>query len=263
MPSIIVCIKQVPDTQKALFDPKTGVIKRDCAENIMNPDDYHAIEMALEIRDAFGGQITVLTMGPDHAADVLAEAYAYGVDRCVLLSDRCFAGSDSLATSRIISRAISGLGGFDIILTGREAIDGNTGHVSYQVSEFLGIPLITQIHKFEITGGHAVIERLYGHEYQTIRVRMPLLLSVGKNANRVRAPRLVDMKTCFNRPIETVTAQDIGGTGNQYGASGSPTVVIDTEIFSHARHKETLSGTLNEKVDGIIHTMKKLNVLRY
>ncbi len=263
MLSILVCIKQVPDTQKALFDPRTGSIDRSAAGNIMNPDDLHALEMALSVGDDYDAIITALTMGPPQAADVLSEAYALGVDRGVLISDPRFAGSDSLVTGKILSRAIEKLGPFDIIMTGCEAIDGNTGHVGYQLSEFLRIPLLTQIHKFHISSGQAIIERLYGHEYQKIRVALPLLITVGKTANRVRIPRLADIRNCADRAVRIMTMDDIGGGENEYGAAGSPTVVIDTEIFSHKREREFFTGTIDDKVDNLIHKLKKQNILRY
>ena len=263
MLSIMVCIKQVPDTQKARFDARTGVIDRNVADNILNPDDLHALEMALAIKDEGGASITALTMGPPQAADVLCEAYALGADRGVLISDPRFAGSDSLVTSRILSRAITKLGNFDIIITGCEAIDGNTGHVGYQLSEFLRIPLLTQIHRFQVSADRAIIERLYGHEYQKIRVDLPILVAVGKTANRVRVPRLADIRTCADRSVTTLTMDDIGGTAEEYGIAGSPTMVIETEVFSHKRGREVLPGSLDEKVDGLIHRLKKQNILRY
>ena len=167
--------------------------------------------MALSIRDRYGAAITAVTMGPPHAADVLDEAYALGVDSCVLVSDPAFAGSDSLVTSKTLSRAIRKIGAFDIVITGCEAIDGNTGHVGFQLSEYLGMPLITQVHKFDVADGHAVIERLYGHEYQKIRVEFPLLLAVGKNSNRVRIPRLADIYACFDKKITALSMKDLGG----------------------------------------------------
>ena len=189
MLSIAVCIKQVPDTQKARFDPKTGTIDRNGTESIMNPDDLHAIEMALSIRDRYGAAITAVTMGPPHAADVLDEAYALGVDSCVLVSDPGFAGSDSLVTSKTLSRAItearerstsSSPGARPSTAT--PAMSGSSCPSTWACRSS------AQIHKFDVADGHAVIERLYGHEYQKIRVEFPLLLAIGKNSNRVRIP---------------------------------------------------------------------------
>ncbi|TFH40199.1 MAG: electron transfer flavoprotein beta subunit/FixA family protein [Chrysiogenales bacterium] len=262
MLSLIVCIKQVPDAHKVRISGRNGDIDRAGADNILNPDDLHAIETALSLRDAYGGRITALTMGPPQAADVLYEAYALGVDDCVLVSDPAFAGSDTLATSRVLSRAVTLLAPFDIIVTGREAIDGNTGHVGYQLSEFLSVPLITRIHDIRIESSHAVIERTYGHEHQNIRVSLPVLLSIGRNENRVRTPRLADISLSADRGITRFGLDDIGGSAAEYGGAGSPTIVIDTEIFTHVRGRETLAGSLDEKVDQLIHRLKKDDVLR-
>lgn len=263
MLSIIVCVKQVPDTQKAVFDPKTGAIDRSATDNIMNPDDRHALEMALALKDSHGATLCALTMGPPHADEVLYEACALGADRGVLLSDPRFAGADSLATSRALSRAIERLGPFDIIVTGREAIDGNTGHVAYQLSEFLDAPLVSQIHRIRIDGAHAIIERQYGHEYQTIRCPLPALLSVGSRDNRVRHPRLADIAAGAVQPIRRMTMDDIGGSESDYGASGSPTIVIGAELFSHTRGREALPGGTAEKVEALVHRLKKHSILRY
>ena len=263
MLSILVCVKQVPDAGRAVFDAKTGVIDRASAGNIVNPDDLHALETALSIKDAGGARVTALSMGPPRAREALYEAAAYGADRCVLLCDPRFAGSDSLATSRALARAIRKLGPFDLIVTGREAIDGNTGHVSYQLSELLGLPLVTRIHRFHIENGRATIERLYGHEYQKIRAALPLLFAVGRNDNRVRFPRLADIGACAGTDITTLSMDDIGGTEDEYGAAGSPTVVVRTEPFGHRRTRESLAGGTGEMADALIHRLKKHGILRY
>jgi electron transfer flavoprotein alpha/beta subunit len=263
MLSIVTCIKQVPDTQRAVFDPATGALVRSMTGNIMNPDDLHALETALTLRDACGGSITAVSMGPPQAADVLREAYAFGVDRCVLITDQRFAGSDSIVTGRILSRAITRLGAFDVVVTGFEAIDGNTSHVSFQLSEYLSMPLITQIHSIQVAGGHAVIERLYGHEFQKIRVSLPICIAAGRGSNRVRIPSLADINTCEEREIAVLTMDDIGGSEDEYGVAGSPTVVIETETFSHVRGREQLDGTVQEKADLLVQRMKKHNILRY
>lgn len=261
MLSIITCIKQVPDTQRARMSG--GDVDRSGGDNIMNPDDLHAIEMSLSLRDLYGGTITAVTMGPHQAGDVLYEAYALGVDRCILITDPAFAGSDTLATSRVLARAVALLGAFDIVVTGREAVDGNTGHVGYQLAEFLSVPHITGIHGIRISDGHAEIERLYGHEYQSIRVRLPVLLAIGRDVNRVRTPRLCDIALSEEKTITSMGLAEIGGSVEDYGAVGSPTRVIATELFSHERGREHLSGSLDEKVEQLIMRLKKNEILRY
>jgi electron transfer flavoprotein beta subunit len=263
MLSIIVCIKQVPDTQKEVFDVRTGAIDRNNTVSIMNPDDLHALETALSLKDDCEAHVTAVTMGPPRAEDVLAEAYALGVDRCAHVCDTRFAGSDSLVTSKILARAITFLGRFDLVITGCEAIDGNTAHVGFQLSEFLKVPLLTQIHEFTIEKDCAVVERLYGHEYQKIKVKLPLLLAINKNSNSVRIPRLADIRTSSDKEITLITMEDIEGSEEEYGTAGSPTVVIETELFSHTRGREVLSGNLNEKVEQLVHKLKMHNLLRY
>lgn len=260
---IIVCIKQVPDTHKVKVDSENSTLIRGSIENKINPDDLHAIEMALYLKGKYNSIITVITMGPLHAEDVLREAFSLGADKAVLISDSRFAGSDSLITSKILSRAISKLGRYDIVITGVEAIDGNTSNVGYQLSEFLNIPLITQIHAIEIKDDIAVIERLYGHEYQKIKVGLPILLAVDKDANRVRFSRLVDIKTSFEKDFTLITMDDIGGIEDEYGLKGSPTMVLKTESFFHKREHELIDGSLNEKIETFIHKLKKHNILRY
>ncbi|MCP4137869.1 MAG: electron transfer flavoprotein subunit beta/FixA family protein [bacterium] len=263
MLKIIVCVKQVPDTSKVKINPKNGTLIRESIENIMNPDDRHAMETALCLKERYGGTITAITMGPPQAEDVLREAFAMGADDALLITDKRFAGSDSLVTSNILSKVIKKSGKFDIIVTGVEAIDGNTSNVGFQLSEFLGIPLITQIHKIEIQNSSALIERLYGHEYQQIKIDLPILLAVNKDINKVRFSSLQGLNFCFDKEIKRITMDDIGGTEDEYGLKGSPTIVLEYDSFVHKREQEIIEGTLNEKVDGLIHKLKKHNILRY
>ncbi len=263
MLKIIVCIKQVPGTGKVRIDNETGVLKREESDNIINPDDLHALELALYIKEYYESHITAITMGPSSAEDVLYDAYALGVDKCILLSDSLFTGADTYATSLTLTRAIEKLGRFDIILTGMTAIDGNTSHVGYQMAEFLEVPLITQINDIEIIGDYAVIKRLYGHEYQKISVGFPMILSADKETNIVRFPKFSNINSCFEKKIITMGAEDLGGSEDDYGLKGSPSIVIKTESFKHKRKQEQITGELEEKVDKFIAILKKHNILKY
>ena len=182
---IIVCIKQVPITDRVSFDWKNGgVLIRDNVESIMNPDDLHAIELALQLKEQYGGEIVAISMGPSQAEEILREALAFGVDKCVLITDEKFKGSDTLATTKILYNSIMKLGKFDIIMTGFKTIDGGTAQVSYQLAERFNIPHITKIHKIEIKDNTVIVDRLYGHEYQKVKTNLPVLLSVkSKSAN--------------------------------------------------------------------------------
>jgi electron transfer flavoprotein beta subunit len=263
MLNIIVCIKQVPKTSNVEMYRATGTLNRKETENIINPDDLHALELALYLKEYYTSFLTVLTMGPDNAEDILYEAYAMGADKCVLLSDERFMGADTYATSLTLSRAIKKLGDFDLVLTGMTAIDGNTSHVGYQLSEFLNIPIVTQINDIEIIEKNAVIKRLYGHEYQKIQVDLPILVASDKETNRVRFPKFSDINLCFDKEIFRMNLEDLGGTENDYGLKGSPSIVIDAESFKHKRKHKRIDGNLDEKVDQFISTLKKQNILKY
>jgi len=267
MVNIVCCIKQVPNTDNVKFDWSKGSLIRTNIENILNPDDIHAIELALQIKEAAGGKITVITMGPLQAEEVLREAYSYGADRCVLISDPAFAGSDTLVTSKILHRAIKKLetksDKVDIIVTGFETLDGNTSQVSYQLSEFLLYPHFTKVHKIDIQGRIAIIERLYGHEYQKVKVNLPILIAATRENNKVRYPTLLGIKTCFEKKIEILTMKDIGGTEDEYGLKGSPTITLKGEITEHKRKREVFEGSIDEKIDKLIAKLKKYELVKF
>lgn len=264
MLKIAICIKQVPNSDNVKFNWKKGALIRKNIENMLNPDDYHAIELGLQLKERYGGEITVLTLGPQHAEEVLREAYAFSCDKCVLITDPVFAGSDSLITSKILYKTINKLGKFDVILTGFETTDGNTSQVSYQLSEFFAYPHLTQIKSVDVQLEEKIIiaERLYGHEYQKIRSPLPVIIACNRETNVVRYPKLKDIKHAFEKPITIITSNDIDGDTEQYGASGSPTKTIQGEITVHKRKKEVFKGDLDEKVDETIKKLKKYGIIK-
>ncbi|MCP4760781.1 MAG: electron transfer flavoprotein subunit beta/FixA family protein [archaeon] len=262
MLNIIVCIKQVPNTDKVNFDWKKGALIRNIDDNIMNPDDYHAIELALQLKEEYQGKISIITMGPPQAEDVLKEAYSLGdVDECILVTDPRFAGSDTHVTTKILNRTIKKIGDFDIIITGFETIDGNTSQVSYQLAEIFDIPHITQSHNVSIENNNAIIERLFGHEYQKVKVKLPILIAVKRGSNTVRHPKLVNIKKSIQKEIKILKMEDIGGNEEEYGIMGSPTITIEGEIISHKRKKQEFEGTPDEKIDQLILKLKKYGFL--
>jgi electron transfer flavoprotein beta subunit len=254
----------VPKTDNVQFDWKQGKLIRDKIENMINPDDIHAIEVALQLRDKYEGTITAITMGPPQAEEILREAFALGVDDCVLITDPAFAGSDTLITTRVLERAIRTLGQFDVLLMGFESIDGSTAQVSYQLAEAFNIPHITQHHSitFDPSNNTMLIDRIFGHEFQKIRVSPPLLIATKRNANTVRFPSLKDIKYCFEKPIQKMTIAEIGGKPAEYGLQGSPTITIEGEVVSHTRKHEVLSGSIEEKVENLVQRLKKYEILR-
>lgn len=186
----VVCVKQVPDTANVTADAMTpeGTVNRAALPTIFNPEDLHALEVALDVRDRFGGTVTVLSMGPPKAADVLRDCLYRGADRAILLTDRRAAASDTLATSYIISQAIRTIGKYDIVFCGRQAIDGDTAQVGPQTAEKLGIPQVTYLETIESIDGDDVarIRRNVGNGWELVEVKLPVLVTVLDTANNPR-----------------------------------------------------------------------------
>jgi len=187
----IVCVKQVPDTANITAEAmkEDGTVNRAALPTIFNPEDLHALEMALEIRDLYGGTVTALTMGPPKAADVLRDCLYRGADRAILLTDRRAAASDTLATSYILAQAIRTIGRYDFVFCGRQAIDGDTAQVGPQCAEKLGIPQITYLEKLvKLQGDRVQIRRNFGHGWEIVDGPLPLLVTVIESANEPRPP---------------------------------------------------------------------------
>ncbi len=185
----IVLVKQVPDTRHITGEvmTKDGTMNRSALPAVINPEDLNALEMALQVRERYGGQVTVVTMGPPQAAEVLREALYRGADRVVLLTDRKFAGADTLATSYALHCAVRKLGRFDLVLCGRQAIDGDTAQVGPQVAEKLGLPQITYAGSIlQLDGDHIVAQRALDSGTETVTCTLPCLLTVVSSANQPR-----------------------------------------------------------------------------
>ena len=175
---VIVCVKQVPDTAEVRINPETNTLMRDGVPSIINPYDMHAIEAGLYIREKAGGKVTVVTMGPPQAETALREAISMGADDAVLLTDRAFAGSDTWATAYTLAKAVEHLGA-DVILCGKQAIDGDTAQVGPEMAEFLDIPHIAYVRKIEeIEDNRIVVQRLMDDGYDVIESSLPVLLTV-------------------------------------------------------------------------------------
>jgi electron transfer flavoprotein beta subunit len=187
----VVCVKQVPDTANVTADAmkEDGTVNRAALPAIFNPEDLHALETALEVRDAHGGTVTVVSMGPPKAAEVLRECLYRGADRAILLTDRRAAASDTLATSYILAQAIRTVGRYDFVFCGRQAIDGDTAQVGPQCAEKLGIPQITYLERVvDLAGDVVQIRRNTGHGWEIVEARLPVLVTVIDTANKPRPP---------------------------------------------------------------------------
>lgn len=221
---IVVCIKQVPDTTVVKIDPKTGTLIRDGVPSIINPEDKNALEGALRLKDDHGAHVTVVTMGPPQAKDALREALAMGADEAILITDRAFAGADTLATSEALAGAIKRLP-YDIILGGRQAIDGDTAQVGPEIAEHLGIPQVTYVQDIKVDGNKIIINRALENGHEIIEVQTPVLLTAIKELNEPRYMNAKDIYESANKEIQIWTADDIDVDKSKLGLSGSPTKV--------------------------------------
>ncbi|MGQ9647244.1 MAG: electron transfer flavoprotein subunit beta/FixA family protein [Thermodesulfobacteriota bacterium] len=256
---IAVCIKQVPDTTDVKIDPKTNTLVREGVASITNPFDEYAIEEALLIKERHGGEVHVLTMGPPQAIEVLKNALAVGADKVYLLSDRAFAGADTLATAYALSKAIQTIGGIDLVICGKQAIDGDTAQVGPGIATRLGIPQLTYVSKIKeinLEKKKILVERLLEHGREVVESSLPALLTVVKDINEPRLPSLLGIKKAAKAQIPTWTAKDIGADENKIGLKGSPTWVM--RVFSpEARGGggEVLKGELTEVVPLLVNKL--------
>lgn len=231
--NIAVCVKQVPDTMNVRIDPETNTLIRDGVPSILNPFDEFAIEEGLRIREQYGGRVTIISMGPPQAKDILRTALAMGADEVLLLSDREFAGADTLATSYTLSRAIEKNGDIDLVITGKQAIDGDTAQVGPGIASRLGFSQLTYVSKVESIdpgAGKIVVDRLLDGGVERVEAQLPVLLTVVKDINVPRQPSILKMKKARNIEIPVWGASEIEADPDQIGQRGSPTWV--DRIFS-------------------------------
>lgn len=254
---IVVCIKQVPDTNEVKLDPKTGTLIREGVPSIINPDDKAGLEAALKLKDECGAHITVITMGPPQAELALKEAYAMGADRVILLTDRVFAGADTLATSTTIAAALKKLE-YDLVITGRQAIDGDTAQVGPQIAEHLQLPQISYVCEFENKGDHAIVKRAFEDGFQMIKVQYPCLITTLSEMNR---PRYMSVKGIIKAhrslEIETWTFADIEADPVKMGLKGSPTKVKKSFTKGVKQAGKIIEGTPKEVATAIVDKLQE------
>ncbi len=246
--NIVVCVKQVPGTNEVKINKETNTIIREGVEAIINPFDTYAVEEALRIRDKTGGKVTVLSMGIPTVADLLKETIGLGVDDAVLLSDRAFAGADSLATSYALSMGIKKMENVDLVICGKQATDGDTAQVGPSLAEKLGIPHTTYVRKIEeIRDGYIRCQRLTEDGYEVIEMPLPAVITVVKEINEPRLPSLKGMMRAKKTVVNLWTADDIGADKNLCGLKGSPTQVVKTFVPVHDIQSEMIEGNPEEQ----------------
>jgi electron transfer flavoprotein beta subunit len=260
--NIIVLIKQVPDTSEVKINRETNTLIREGVPSIINPFDMYAIEEALRLREKHGGKVTALSMGPPQAAEALKEAVSHGVDDVVLLSDRAFAGSDTWATSYALSKGVKKMGAFDIIIAGKQAIDGDTAQVGPETADLLGIPFVAFIKKIEsVENGKMTAERMMEEGFDVVETSLPVVISVVKEINEPRLPSLKGKMKAKNFKVTTWTAKDIDADENLCGLKGSPTKVVKIFPPTPRGRREVLTGTIEQQVEQVAKKLKEQTLI--
>ncbi len=255
---IVVCIKQVPDTTEVRINPETNTLVREGVPSIINPFDLYAIEEGVRIKEKHGGKVTVISMGPPQVEAALREAIALGADEAVHLCDRAFAGADTLATSYALAQGIRKLGAFDLIICGKQAIDGDTAQVGPGIAVHLGIPSIAFVKAIpEIGGGKIQAQRMTEEGYETVEGTLPLLLTVVKDINQPRLPSLKGKMKAKRQEIKRLGAAEIGAEEKRIGLDGSPTQVV--RVFSPPARAggKVFTGEAGAMVDQLVGELEK------
>lgn len=259
--NIIVCIKQVPATNDVKINKDTNTLVRDEAQSVINPFDTYAVEEGVRLKEATGGKVTVISMGIPKVADILKECIAVGADEGILLSDRAFAGADTLATSAALAAGINKIGQYDIIICGKQAIDGDTGQVGPGLAERLGIPHITCVRKIEeIKEGYIRAQRMTDFGYEVIECSLPAVITVVKEINEPRLPSIKGMMKAKKAVIPVWTADDIGADKDKIGLRGSPTKVIKTFTPEININTEIIDGTPEEQAHKLVEKLLQLQI---
>jgi electron transfer flavoprotein beta subunit len=260
--NIIVCLKQVPGTTQVKIDPQTNTLVRQGIESVINPFDTYAIEEAVRTKEKHGGKVIVITMGPPQAETALREAVSVGADEPVLLSDRAFAGADTWATAFTLSRSVVKLGQYDLIICGRQTIDGDTGQVGPELAEMLGIPLIAYVSQVEeIKDGKLRVRRMVEEGHEVIAANLPALITVSKEINVPRLPSLRGISRSKSVKITTWSAADLGVDPGAVGLAGSSTQVIKVFFPQRVCQAEILTGTPEAQVDKLLEKLKGANLV--
>ena len=259
---IIVCIKQVPNTTEIKIDPVTNTLKRDGVPSIINPDDKAAIEAALQLKEQCGATVTILTMGPPQAEKALREALAMGADEAFLLTDRAFGGSDTLATSTIIAAAVKKLQP-DLVLCGRQAIDGDTAQVGPQIAEHMGIPQITYAAgiSYNPENGKLTVKRQFEDRYQTLEVSGLCLVTVLSTMVKPRYMNVWDIVAQDAKEIGKITNEDLQLDKAVIGLTGSPTKVKATFTKQLDKTVETMELDPEQAAQVILDTLKSKHLI--
>ena len=259
---IIVCAKQVPDTNEVKIDPVKGTLIREGVPSILNPDDATALEAALRLRDQQGGCVSVLSMGPPQACYMLRECMAMGADAAYLLSSRAFGGADTCATSTTLAAGVHRIGSFDILFAGRQEIDGDTAQVGPQLAQRLGIPSVTYVQRIRsVTKDMAVVERQLEDGYEVVEVRLPCLLTCVKELCEPRYMTVRGIVEAYEKEITVWNERDVALDPAECGLNASPTQVLRSFTPPQKGRGERLEGTVPEMARALVSRLNDRHLL--
>jgi electron transfer flavoprotein beta subunit len=260
---IVVCVKQVPATNNAKIDPETKRIIREGLEAILNPFDTYAVEEAVQLREKFGGEVIVLSMGPEKANLALRECISAGADRGILLSDRAFGGSDTWATSYVLSKAIEKIGDVDLVICGKQAIDGDTAQVGPGIAAHLDWLQATYVMKVVDASAQGIrVQRMHEDGYDVCDLDFPAVLTVVKDINSPRIPSLRGRMAAGKAEIPVWHPDDIGTELSLIGLNGSPTRVVKTQPPPPRNTvTQVMIGTAQENAHALVHELRLRSLL--
>ncbi|MBQ0053331.1 MAG: electron transfer flavoprotein subunit beta/FixA family protein [Bacteroidales bacterium] len=258
--NIVVCIKQVPDTTEVKINPVTGTLIRDGVPSIINPDDKGGLEVALQLKDKYGAHVTVITMGLPQADAVLREAFAMGVDKAILLTDRKLGGADTLATSNALAGALRTMD-VDLIITGRQAIDGDTAQVGPQIAEHLGLPQVSYVVGLDVKDGKYIVKKETEEGYQMLEVEGKCVLTTLASAFKPRYMTVAGIVDAYDREVEIWGADKIDVDASKIGKAGSPTNVYKSFTKELKPAGEKFEVEPEEAVELIVAKLKEKHII--
>ena len=260
--NVVVCLKQVPGTTEVKIDAETNTLVRQGIKNIMNPLDTYALEEGVRIKERYGGKVTVISMGPPQAEEMLREAISLGADEAILLSDSAFAGADTWATAYTLATAINKLGQYDIIICGRQTFDGDTGQVGPELAEMLEIPFVAYVNRIEeMSDGQMRVQRMIDEGHEVIQAPLPAVITAIKDINVPRLPSLRGIAKSESAVIPVWNSQELGADPARVGLSGSFTRVIKVFFPERTRQAEVFQGELEEQVDRLVDKLKSAGLV--
>jgi electron transfer flavoprotein beta subunit len=255
--NIVVCLKQVPSTTEVKIDPETNSLIRQGIENIINPFDTYAIEEGVRLKEKYGGKVSIVTMGPPQAEAALREAVSLGADEVILLTDRAFAVADTWATAYTLASSLKKLGDYDLVICGRQTIDGDTGQVGPEMAEMLDLPFIAYVSQIEeIKDNYLRVQRMVEEGHEVIEAALPAVITVTKEINVPRLPSLRGIMKSKSAAITSWGIEELGADPDMVGLAGSSTQVIKVFFPQRTNIAEMLEGDLETQTNTLIDRLK-------